>query len=160
MALRLLPPPPDEVPPIDPDSRGAKSIREQLAKHRELPTCAGCHEKIDPPGFALENYDPIGRWRSHYPASRGKRIPIDPSGKLSDGSEFHGIQQFKLHLLKREDLFVRNLITQLLTYATGRRIEALDRPEIEKLLKLSEKSNHRMRDLLQIVIASDVFLRE
>ena len=154
------PPPPDEVPPIDPDSRGAKSIREQLAKHRELPTCAGCHEKIDPPGFALENYDPIGRWRSHYPASRGKRIPIDPSGKLSDGSEFNGIQQFKLHLLKREDLFVRNLITQLLTYATGRRIEALDRPEIEKLLKLSAKSNHRMRDLLQIVIASDVFLRE
>ena len=154
------PPPPDEVPPIDPDSRGANSIREQLAKHRELPTCAGCHEKIDPPGFALENYDPIGRWRSHYPASRGKRIPIDPSGKLSDGSEFHGIQQFKLHLLKREDLFVRNLITQLLTYATGRRIEALDRPEIEKLLKLSAKSNHRMRDLLQIVIASDVFLRE
>ena len=151
------PPPPDEVPSIDPDSRGAKTIREQLAKHRELPTCAGCHEKIDPPGFALENYDPIGRWRTYYTTSRGKRSPIDATGKFSDGSNFATIEQFKKHLLQKEDFFVRNLIIQLLTYATGRHIEVLDRPEVEGILNLSKKNNHRMKSLINLVVESDLF---
>jgi hypothetical protein len=152
------PQPPDNVPPIDPDVRGTASIRDQLRKHRELPTCYNCHAKIDPPGFALENFDPIGQWRTNYPApKKGKPIKIDPSGTTSDGEEFANIVQFKKLLASKDDLVVRHLATKLLSYATGRQIEALDRPELDELLAQSAQNGHHVRQLLHFIVQSEIF---
>jgi hypothetical protein len=151
------PPPPDDVPPIDPDIRGATSIRDQLTKHRESPTCYGCHQKIDPPGFALENFDPIGQWRTHYPAGKKQGPKVDPSGELARGGAFEDITEFKQRLLEQKQLFIRNLTSRLLTYATGRRMEALDRPEIDQIVKELEGDKNGMRSLLKKVVLSETF---
>ena len=115
------PPPPDDVPVIDPDVRGAKSIRELLSKHRESPNCYGCHQKIDPLGFALENFNPIGQWRTSY----GKAGKIDAAGELPSGQAFTDVAGLKKILVERRDLFARMLTERLLAYACGRRMEAL-----------------------------------
>ena len=146
-------PPPDDVELPDPDARGAKSIREQLEKHRNTPACNECHQKIDPPGFALENFTPIGKWRDRYNGT-GK---IDTSGVFSDGSEFSDIVGMKKILLQRPDQFSRTLIKKLLIYGTGRQIEATDRPEIDRLVEEVKKSNYRFRDTLMLVIQSSIF---
>ncbi len=154
------PPPPDEVPALEPDVRGAKSIREQLAKHRNLSTCADCHQKIDPPGFALENYDPIGRWRENYPDTRGRPTgsKIDSSGELYDGTPFRHIMDMKKLLLRRKDQFSRNMAEKLLTYGTGRRIEILDRPRVDAIVDSVKKNDYGMRHLIDKVVTSDIFL--
>lgn len=151
------PPPPDDVPPIDPDIRGTTTIREQLAKHRETPSCYDCHQKIDPPGFALENFDPIGRWRTHYPAGRQQGPAIDASGELSNGESFADVVEFKRLLTDRKDLFARMLTERLLTYATGRRVESLDRPEVDRLLDALAEEGYGMRTLIELVVASELF---
>lgn len=150
-------PPPDDVPPIDPDVRGTTTIRDRLAKHRELSTCNDCHRKIDPPGFALENYDPIGGWRNNYPARKGNGPLIDASGELSGGGSFDNVYGFKQLLLERKELFARNLTERLLTYATGRRIEALDRPEVDRIVATISENDYGMRTLLREVVSSDIF---
>jgi hypothetical protein len=114
--------------------RGAKSIREIITKHRESATCFGCHQKIDPPGFALENFDPIGAWRTRYRLGKKQGPEIDPSGELPTGEAFKDIVDFKKLLLQRKTLFARMLTERLLTYATGRRMEALDRPEVNRIV--------------------------
>ncbi|MCB1092664.1 MAG: DUF1588 domain-containing protein, partial [Verrucomicrobiae bacterium] len=151
------PPPPDNVPPIDPDVRGTTSIRDRLTKHRESAACFECHQKIDPLGFALENFDPIGAWRTHYPAGKKQGPPVDASGELPGGKSFHDIVEFKQLLLDRKDLFTRFLTERLLTYATGRRMEALDRPEIDRIVAELEAKGLGMRDLLDLVIQSETF---
>lgn len=154
------PPPPDEVPALEPDTRGATGIREQLAKHRELATCADCHRKIDPPGFALENFDPIGRWRTTYPQTNRKApaIKIDPSGELYDGRTFRHLPDFKNLLLDQKDQFTRHLTERLLSYGAGRRIELLDRPRIDLIVDQVKKENYGMRTLLEAVVTSEIFL--
>ncbi len=147
------PPPPDNVPPIDPDVRGAKSIREILTKHRESAACMSCHQRIDPPGFALENFDPIGGWRTKYPNGTA----IDASGELPNGQTFADVVTFKKGLLVSQTDFARALITQLLTYGCGRRMEASDRPGIDKLLAESARKGNGLRDLLELVITSETF---
>ena len=152
------PQPPDDVPAIDPDIRGTTTIRDQLAKHRELPTCYSCHQKIDPPGFALENFDPIGQWRVNYPAPpNGKAIKIDASGTTDQGKEFNSIVEFKKLLADKEDLVVRHLATKLLSYATGRQMGALEREELDELLVKSERYGNQIRDLLHLVVQSEIF---
>lgn len=152
------PPPPDNVPPIDPDVRGAKSIREIITKHRESATCFGCHQKIDPPGFALENFDPIGAWRTRYRLGKKQGPEIDPSGELPTGEAFKDVVDFKRLLLQRKTLFARMLTERLLTYATGRRMEALDRPEVNRIVSdLSAKGNG-LHTLLSEVVHSEIFL--
>ena len=151
------PPPPDDVPPIDPDIRGATSIRDQLTKHREQETCFDCHQKIDPPGFALENFDPIGGWRTHYPAGKKQGPKIDASGEFSNGDTFAGVTEFRKRLLDRKDLFARMLTERLLTYATGRRIEVLDRPEVDRITEAVSEDEYGMRTLLEEVVMSSVF---
>ena len=95
-------PPPPDVEPLDPDVRGATTIREQLEKHRSIATCYECHRKIDPPGFALENFDAIGAWRDRYdPAGDGKARPIDPAGQLPDGRAFADVAGLKTLLGSR-----------------------------------------------------------
>jgi hypothetical protein len=149
------PPPPDDVPPIDPDVRGAKSIRELLAKHRETPACYDCHRRIDPLGFALENFDPIGRWRTRY----GRELEIDASGELPDGERFESVAGFKKQLLARSDTFVRALTNRLMTYACGRRMEALDRPEIDRVIERTRREGLGFRSLIEQVVLSDAFGR-
>ena len=107
------PPPPDEVPSIDSDVSGATTIREKLFLHRADAACNICHRNIDPLGFPLENFDPIGRWRSKYTASQGggSSTPIDPSGQLSTGESYINFSEFKRVLAEsRGDVFARSLI--------------------------------------------------
>jgi len=154
------PPPPDEVPALEPDTRGTTTIREQLAKHRELATCADCHQRIDPPGFALENFDPIGRWRTSYPQVN-KKVPavkIDPSGELYDGRKFEHLPDFKKLLLDQKDQFTRHLTERLLSYGAGRRIELLDRPRVDAVVAQVKEDDYGMRTLLEGVVTSEIFL--
>ena len=146
-------PPPDNVPPIDPDIRGAKSMREILAKHRDNPACYECHRKIDPLGFALESFDPIGALRTSYE----KGGPIDTAGELPGGQRFADLAELKKILAGRKDQFARMLTERLLTYACGRRIEALDRPAVDRILAAAKAGDYRFRDLLEQVVASEIF---
>ncbi|MEQ8790829.1 MAG: DUF1592 domain-containing protein [Pirellulaceae bacterium] len=149
------PPPPDDVPPIDPDVRGAASIREQLIKHRQSAACNQCHRKIDPLGFALEGFDPIGRSRKFYDPQR--RIPIDTSGELPGGAKFSGPGQLRELLLARKDFFVRTVTTRLLQHALGRRIEPTDRPALDAILTQTRPTDYRTRDLLTAIATSKIF---
>ncbi|WP_461785770.1 DUF1592 domain-containing protein [Prosthecobacter sp.] len=147
------PPPPDNVPAIDPDVRGAKSMRELLSKHRESPNCYGCHQKIDPLGFALENFDAIGDWRP-----RIEKTKIDSSGELPSGEKFDDVAGLKKILVERKDLFAHMLTDRLLTYACGRRMEALDESVVEKIVADLPKKNHGLRSLIEAVVTSELFL--
>ena len=147
------PPPPDDVPEIEPDIRGALTIRDQLAKHRETATCAECHRKIDPLGFALENFDAIGGWRDEY----GKELPIDATGKLPNGDTFSTVPEFRKHIIKREGQFTRSLTEKLLTYAIGRELVLTDRPAIDAVLREMKQDNKGLRDLIEAVVLSEVF---
>ena len=148
------PPPPPDVPAIEPDIRGAVSIREQLAKHREIATCAECHRKIDPLGFALENFDAIGGWRDAYE----KKTPIDPTGELPGGDSFRTVPEFRKLLADRQDQFNRCLTKKLLTYALGRELEVGDRPGIDQILAELEDQKGGLRDLMRLVVLSKPFL--
>jgi len=146
------PPPPDEVPAIDPDVRGATSIRDLLAKHRESASCYGCHQKIDPLGFALENFDPIGDWRNSI-----NKTKIDASGELPGGEKFDDVAGLKKILVQRKDFFARMLTDRLLTYACGRRMEALDEAVIEKIVAGMPENEYGMRSLIEDVVTSELF---
>jgi len=148
------PPPPPDVPAIEPDIRGAVTIREQLEKHREIATCAECHRKIDPLGFALENFDPIGGWRDKYEA----KTPIDSAGKLPGGDSFETISEFRKLLADREDQLTHCLTGKLMTYALGRQIEIGDRPAIDQVLSEFEKASGGLRDLIRLIVLSESFL--
>ncbi|HAH99306.1 MAG TPA: hypothetical protein DCO70_08205 [Verrucomicrobiales bacterium] len=149
------PPPPPDVPAVEPDIRGKESIRDLLQKHREVATCAECHRKIDPFGFALENYDAIGGWRDEYE----KKTPIDPTGKLPGGDAFRTVSEFRDLLVDRQDQFNRCLAEKLLTYALGRELEIGDRPSVDRISKEFADNDKGLRDLIQAVIASDSFQR-
>ena len=146
-------PPPSDVEPLDPDIRGARTIREQLEKHRSSANCMSCHRGIDPIGFALETYDPIGRWRDVY--GPGKRV--DASGKLPGGQAFDGIEGFKQILSQRQDVFAKALVTRLLAYATGREMGPRDRAAIDRIVAGVAERGHRFRDLVVAVAMSDTF---
>ncbi len=159
-------PPPDDVPAIEPDLRGAKSLREILTKHRNDAACYECHRKIDPLGFALENFDPIGAWRSHYEKTERinrrevKRIagaPVDASGELPGGQSFQDIAGLKKILVERKDQFARTLTERLLSYACGRRIEPLDRPDVDRIVKELAVRGYGFKDLIELVALSKAF---
>ena len=147
------PPPPDDVPAIDPDVRGAKSMRELLSKHRESPNCYGCHQKIDPLGFALENFDAIGDWRP-----RIEKTKIDSSGELPSGEKFEDVAGLRKILVQRKDLFAHMLTDRLLTYACGRRIGALDEATVEKIVADLPMKEYGLRSLIEAVVCSEPFL--
>lgn len=154
------PAPPPDIEPIEPDIRGAKTIREQLAKHRTVATCRSCHAQIDPIGFALESFDEVGNFRRHYVrrnAPRSRRyLPIDPSGELPTGEKFRDITELKQLLFERQDLFTANLASKLLTYATGRMPSVADRLETDRIAKEHQGG---FRSLIQAIITSDSFSR-
>ena len=149
------PPPPDDVPEIEPDIRGALTVREELAKHRSIATCAECHRKIDPLGFALENFDAIGAWRTQY----GKGLPVDASGNLPSGEKFDDIRQLRTLLIERHGSFTRSLTEKLMTYAIGRELEIGDRSATDRILAELKETNGGLRDLIRLVISSEPFAR-
>jgi hypothetical protein len=154
------PPPPDEVPAIDPDTTGTTTIREKLAKHSSDITCAECHRRIDPLGFGLETFDPIGRWRTTYPKPNGKTPApkIDSSGEFTSGERFDGFDSFKRIILDtRQDYFTRHLITQVLSYSTGRHMEPIDEFVIDDIQKAVEKDKLGLRTLLLECLTSEIF---
>lgn len=165
------PKPPADVPAIDPDVRGATTIREQLAKHRQDPTCAGCHAKFDPAGFALESYDVIGGWRDTYRTTGngkpvtvgGRRMPyhegkkVDPSDVLPDGTKFANVDEFKQLLLKDKDRLAGALAVKLLTYATGAAPGTADRPEVDAMVARVRAKNYGFRELIHEVVQSHAF---
>ena len=146
-------PPPDDVPALDPDVRGAKTVRDLLVKHREGSACMSCHRSIDPPGFALENFDPIGRWRTKYPGGKA----IDASGELPSGEKFTDIIGLRESLVRRKADFTRTLTQKLLTYACGRKFDAADRPQVDAIATKVAEQGHGLRDLVELVVQSEAF---
>jgi hypothetical protein len=165
------PKPTVDVEAVEPDIRGATTIRNQLAKHRENETCASCHIKIDPPGFALENFDVIGGWRENYRSVgdgepvvlNGRRVrylngpPVDAADVLEGGRRFANIDEFKQLLLEDKDQLARALAEKLLTYATGAAPTAADQPEIDRIVSRIRDENYGFRSLVHEVVQSRVF---
>lgn len=170
-------PPPPSVAAIEPDIRGATTIREQLDKHRNVASCAACHKHIDPPGFALESFDVIGGYREFYRATRfnreaqvelinypGRRFTrgpaVDPSGETPAGGKFAQSDEYKALLLADKDQLARNLAEKLLVYATGADIQFADREVVEQLVADSRAQNYGFCSLLHAVVQSRIFLRK
>jgi hypothetical protein len=162
-------PPPADVKPIEPDVRGAKTIREMLAAHRDVESCNECHRRIDPWGFGLENFDAIGQWREHYRGvvsnnKSGKRLvskqtPVDASGKFSDGKPFDGVSGLRDALLAKSDRFAHALTAKLLTHAVGHPPSAAERIEVEEIVEQNQENGGRLADLIVLICKSDVFRR-
>jgi hypothetical protein len=173
LGFRTAPPP--SVPAIEPDIRGAVTIRQQLDKHRADATCASCHRKIDPPGFALESFDVMGGWRDRYrvfadgvkpepgiglsgqPFAFRYGLPVDSAGALPDGRTFQGIREFKRLLQQDEQKVARNLAGQLATFATGAPIGFSDRKQVEDILEKTRGSGYGVRGIVQEIVLSDLF---
>lgn len=147
------PPPPANVPNLKDNTISSNlSVRERLSEHRSNPACVGCHKLIDPPGFALENFDALGRWRT---TEEGK--PLDASGGLSDGSVFQGVEGLEAALLKRPELFVSTLAEKLLTFAIGRGVEYYDAPAIREIVRNSQADQYRFSSLILGIVSSTPF---
>lgn len=169
------PPPPASVPAVEPDIRGANTIRELLALHTQSQSCSSCHARFDPVGLALENFDIMGGWRTRYRGvEQGQAItgidraghdftytlsePVDASGQLMDGRRFQDIHQLKTLLAGNPRQLARNLLHQFTLHATGTPVRFSDRTEIESMLDLCQPDNYRVRDLLHSLIQSRIFL--
>lgn len=167
------PPPPPGVPGVEPDIRGATTLREQLAKHRQLETCNGCHRVLDPPGFALENYDVIGGWREQFrtvekgtPVSKevnGRKVtyrlgpPVDATGELVEGGTFKNLDEFQNLILKHPDRITKCMAEKLLTFGSGRELGFSDRNEVTRIATTLNGSKGGLRDLIHLVVASPIF---
>jgi hypothetical protein len=165
------PPPPPPVPAVEPDTRGATTIREQLARHRSDASCSACHAKIDPPGFALESFDPIGGFRERYrsigqgevPPEKGQTawlvhyrlgLPVDPSGTLPDGRSFGNVEELKQILAAEPKRLARAFVTQLSRYATGTDPSFADRQVIEAIVQQTTETHHGLRSLFHALAES------
>ncbi len=163
------PKPPADVGAIEPDIRGATTIREQLAKHRMDASCASCHSKIDPPGFALESFDVIGGWREKYRAltnggekdSQGRRVrpgpAVDPGDVLPDGRRFHNIDEYKKLILEDKDQLARSLTEKLLAYSTGAAPVKADKPRVEAIVRNLRDKSYGFRSLIHEIVQSPLF---
>lgn len=155
------PPPPPNAGDIQPNTAGKNlSVRERLALHRNEPTCASCHAKLDPYGLSLENYDAIGSWREKQNGEgiRGTQAPkIDPSGELKSGRKFTTLEQYKAALVAEKDKFARAFSEKLLTYALCRPVGYVDRTTVDELTAALAKNDHRIQPLIRAVVASDAF---
>lgn len=169
------PPPPTGVPSVEPDIRGAKTIRQLLTMHTKNATCAGCHERFDPVGLALENFDILGGWRTRYRGlEQGEPVTgidraghdfsytlaeaVNASGKLLDGRTFADVLQLKTFLAANPRQLARNLLHQLTIYSTGVPVRFSDRAEMEAILDANARTGFRVRDLVQSLVASRIFL--
>src|SRR5439155_10883984 len=147
------PPPPADVPALEKQATAEpKTVREMLTLHRDNAVCASCPSRIDPLGFALENYDFIGRWRDQ---DAGK--PIDNRGELPDGAKVEGPQSLKAALLDRKDLFVRNLTSKMLGYALGRGLTAQDSCTVDRIASELKDNDYRAQKLIELIVLSAPF---
>lgn len=148
-------PPPADVPPLPENDQGTAhlTIRERLGAHRERADCAGCHSKIDPLGFALENYDPTGFWRDKYENGR----PVDMSGELFRRHKFTNITEFKDAILAEKVRFTRAFAKHLLAYALGREITAGDSPALDEITRETTTNGYRLHSLIKQVVLSEPF---
>lgn len=167
------PNPPANVPVVEPDTRGAKGIKEQLALHSQA-SCASCHSKIDPPGFALESFDVIGQWRENYRTTglgeavtiNGVNMPylkgpsVECSGTLPDGRKFENIDDYKRLLLEDKDQLARAMTMKLVTYATGAAPERLDQDEVERIVAKIREESYGMKSLIHAIVESPLFLNK
>ena len=165
------PKPPENVASLEPDTRGATTIRERLAKHRTIESCASCHVKIDPPGFALESFDVIGGWRDYYRTSgNGKPVildgrkmpylqgpPVNPADVLPDGRAFQNSDELKRLLLADKEQIARALAAKLVTYATGGAPESADQPAIRVIVAKVSAKNFGFRSLIHEIVLSKLF---
>lgn len=169
------PPPPASVPAVEPDIRGAKTIRELLAKHASAKECSSCHARFDPVGVALENFDILGRWRTRYRGlGDGDKVEgidraghdfayaltskVDASGMLRDGRKFKDIHELKALLLENPRQLAKNMLTQFIVYATGTPVRFSDRREIEAILDACAGNGYRTADLLHGLVQNKIFL--
>lgn len=178
MAERLLgqriPPPPPNINPVEPDIRGAKTLREQLAMHSGNGSCASCHAKFDPYGFALESFDVMGGFRKNYREPdaefaklpnnerKGRKawkdgLPVDCSGKTPDGLAFSGIQELRKLLAKNPEQLARGVTRHLVTYSTGAPATALDQKAIDGIVKNAAADDYGLRSLVHALVQSDIF---
>ena len=149
------PPPPANVPPLAEAAEAGRplaSVRERMEAHRENPACAACHARMDPLGFALENFDAIGRWRTMDGTSA-----IDASGVLPDGTTFAGPDEFRQALLTRRDDFIRTFTEKLLTYALGRAVQSYDMPVVRTIIRDAASTNYRWSSLVLGIVESRPF---
>jgi hypothetical protein len=146
------PPPPPNVPNLSEEKQLKGSLRQVMEMHRENAVCASCHQRMDPIGFAFENFDAIGAWRE-----KDGGFPIDPSGVLPDGKSFKGPGELKQILKEKKDLFARCLTEKVLTYALGRGLEYYDRCAVDKILKALKENDYRFSTLLFEVVQSEPF---
>ena len=179
------PPPPPDVAKLEPDTRGATTIRQQLDKHRSSPACASCHSVIDPPGFALESYDVIGGWRDAYRVRQptGRSVTVSSPGDASvdpgptskpvylgiaveqgyvlpDGRAFHDADDYKRRLLEDPQRIVRTLAAKLLTFATGAPIQFADRSDVDTITSRISARGYGLRSLIVEVVNSRPFLNK
>jgi hypothetical protein len=172
------PPPPKSVPAVEPDTRGATTIRQQLELHRADTSCNSCHEIIDPVGFALENFDVSGGWRDHYrslgdegdliagvgkngqPFTFRKGPPVDASGNLPNGKAFSDINQVKKLLVDDERAIAKNMLQQLAVFATGTPMRFSDRIEVDQMLDRLSKNDYRVQSMIIEIVTSNLFLNK
>ncbi|WP_254508475.1 DUF1592 domain-containing protein [Anatilimnocola floriformis] len=167
---QAVPPPPPNISAIEPDIRGAVTIRDQLSKHRDNESCNTCHRHIDPPGFALESFDPTGKFREQYlryhvePQNRdkgwGKIVTagkVDPSGQLSTGEKFADLRELKRLLVQQEDRFAHCLTVKLMTFALGREMGFSDRKPIAEIQQQAAAQGNGLRTLIHTIVASPAF---
>jgi hypothetical protein len=169
------PPPPPSVEAVEPDIRGAVTIRQQLDKHRANASCASCHRKMDPPGFALESFDVMGGYRERYRAVSDKvppvngygmngqafqfhlALPVDSAGELPDGRPFQDVRELKKLLVQDEVPIARNLVRQLTVFATGAPVRFSDRDEVEKILAAAKGTGYGVRSIVHAIVQSELF---
>ena len=147
-------PPPPSVPALEPKTEDGqlRSMKEQMALHRANPACAVCHVRIDPVGFALENFDAVGRWRTERDG-----IPVDAIGVFADGSQIEGIEGLRKFLLTHREDFVKTFTEKLLTYALGRTIEYYDHPAIRKIMREAADTDYRWSSIILGIVDSTPF---
>jgi hypothetical protein len=149
-------PPPADVPPLadkPADEESGLTLRERLGLHRERSDCKGCHEQIDPLGFALENYSPIGAWREGYANGR----EIDSAGVLFRKHRFNDVVEFKDAILVEKDRFARGFAEHLLSFALAREIGAADQPALDRIVEATTQDDYKIQTLIRNVILSKPF---
>jgi Protein of unknown function (DUF1592)/Protein of unknown function (DUF1588)/Protein of unknown function (DUF1585)/Protein of unknown function (DUF1587)/Protein of unknown function (DUF1595)/Planctomycete cytochrome C len=149
------PPPPPDVPALKTEAPGERptSLRAQMEAHRKNPACAGCHSRMDPLGFALENFDAIGRWRT----VENGTVPIDASAVWPDGTVFEGVQGLKQLMHTHRDQFLLTFTEKFLTYALGREVEAYDMPAVRSIMRQASSENYRWSSLVLGIVKSTPF---
>jgi hypothetical protein len=156
---RHIDPPPPNIPAIEPDTRGAVSIRDQLDKHRNSANCASCHAKIDPAGFALEEFDPVGVVREFYGRPK-KSAKVDPSGTTPEGEKFSNYDEWREIQLEAPEKLATAFVGQLLRYGTGGELRFSDRDILKKVTEEARKNAYGIRSLIKATVTSPLFLEK